>query len=243
MKSFELAYQSFGESAILINWPNNINETILNDIRIFSEKIVIQELKGIIDFNFVYTSLLVSYNNTIVSEIKLIRLLKEVYQKESKSTLPESNTWYIPVCYDTVFGLDLEQVAKLKQIHIDALIEMHSAVFYTVYGIGFLPGFLYLGGLNPDLITARKETPRINVTKGVVAIGGSQTGIYPQDSPGGWHIIGKTPIPFFDSKKEDPTFVKSGDQIKFYPISNPLFDLLEIEVETGIYDCKKRIND
>ena len=137
----------------------------------------------------------------------------------------------------------LEEISINKQLKIEKIIELHTAPFYTVYGVGFLPGFLYLGGLNKELITARKEVPRIDVFEGSVAIGGNQTGIYPQHSPGGWQIIGKTPIPLFDSKKEDPTFIKPGDRIKFYAVSKSKFDIIEIELDAGVYDFKKVVND
>ena len=183
--------------------------------------------------------MVITFNNEILTVNELILLLKEIYSKKEVSTKPEAKTWYIPVCYDQDFGLDILELSSIKGMSLKELIALHIAPIYTVYGIGFLPGFLYLGGMHDKLVTPRKETPRINVPKKSVAIGGLQTGIYPQESPGGWYIIGKTPIPLFNVKNEYPCFINVGDKIKFYTVSKPEFDILEIEVQAGIYDLKK----
>jgi inhibitor of KinA len=235
MNKFELKFKPYGDTAILIEWPSEISESILEDIRIFSQKIQSSNVKGIIDVNFVYASLLVVYEN--LDCVALCDTLRRIYLDSSLHKLEKQNVWYIPVCYE--YGLDLEEILANKKLNKKDFVSIHTAPFYTVYGVGFLPGFLYLGGLNEELFTPRKEVPRIEIEKGSVAIGGNQTGIYPQNSPGGWHIIGKTPVPFFDSNKKDPTFVKPGDKIKFYSISKSRFKLLEIEVESEVYNLKK----
>lgn len=243
MKAFNLLFKTYGDSAVLIEWPAEINEVILDDIRIFSKKIKTCKIKGVVDFNFVYNSLLVNYDNSIISKDKLIISLKKIYLKRNNIVNFQKKTWYIPVCYDMNFGMDLKSFLNEKELKLEEFISMHSSPLYTVYGIGFLPGFLYLGGLPSRLITPRKKIPSLNVLKGSVAIGGDQTGIYPQDSPGGWHVIGKTPIPLFDSNKEIPTFVSAGDRIKFYSISKSEFEIFKIEVATDIYDFKRIVND
>ena len=118
-----------------------------------------------------------------------------------------------------LFGVDLEVISKEKGLTKEQIITLHSASVYTVYFIGFLPGFLYLGGLNEKLHIPRKSTPRLQIKKGSVAIGGNQTGVYPNESPGGWNIIGNTPISFFDVSKDKPCFAKAGDGIVFHSIS------------------------
>ena len=241
MGKFELHFKPFGDSALLIEWPKEINEIILEDIRNLSLKLERFGIEGVLDVNFVYSSMLVSYDKSVLSENNLIKFIKKVYKEDYSDKLATGKTWNIPVCYD--FGLDLETVLKEKELSREDFILLHSSPYYTVYGIGFLPGFLYLGGLNKDLIIPRKKVPRINVFKGAVAIGGNQTGIYPQDSPGGWHIIGKTPISLFDSNKEDPTFIKPGDKIKFYSVSKPRFELLEIEIESAVFDINNTVYD
>jgi len=185
--------------------------------------------------------MLITYDKTILFKNDLIKFIKKIYKEDYSDELANRKTWNIPVCYD--FGLDLETVLNEKKLNREDFISLHSAPYYTVYGIGFLPGFLYLGGLSDQLAIPRKEIPRISVFKGAVAIGGNQTGIYPQDSPGGWHIIGKTPISLFDSHKEDPTFIKPGDKIKFYSVSKSRFELFEIEVDAAVFDINNTVHD
>ena len=149
--------------------------------------------------------------------------------------------WKIPVCYDVDFGLDLQETANQLQLSITELIKYHTSPRYTVYGIGFLPGFMYLGGLPHQLEIKRKTTPRLHVPRGSVGLAGRQTGIYPQDSPGGWNIIGKCPIPMFNLKLENPCFVNVGDQVQFYAINRAIFDLKIIEAEVEI-NQPERVN-
>ena len=118
---------------------------------------------------------------------------------------------------------------------------MHSKAIYSVYLIGFLPGFMYLGGLDYTLHIPRKKEPRIRVPKGSVAIGGEQTGIYPQQSPGGWNILGNTPINLFDKSKDIPCFAKPGDKVKFFQISEDEYKLIEKEVELDLYELNKEV--
>ena len=143
--------------------------------------------------------------------------------------------------YDLKFGIDLEEMALKSKLSIDEIRSRHAAKTYTVFFLGFLPGFLYLGGLHSDLFFDRKPTPRLKVPRGAVAIGGKQTGVYPCSSPGGWNLLGKTPIQFFDSTKKQPCFAKAGDQIKFKPISLAKFYQLEKEVAENKYTISKTL--
>ena len=141
----------------------------------------------------------------------------------------------MPVCYDTDFGIDIEEVAINLKTSVSEVIKRHTSNEYTVYGIGFLPGFMYLGGLPENMESKRRAIPRLKVRKGAVGLAGKQTGIYPQESPGGWNIIGNCPIPIFNIKSEEPCFVQVGDKIKFTPISRAAYELHKIESEIGIY--------
>jgi KipI family sensor histidine kinase inhibitor len=121
------------------------------------------------------------------------------------------------------------------------LISKHSQATYTVYGIGFLPGFMYLGGLNSELEIPRKSSPRMKVPAGSVGLAAKQTGIYPCESPGGWQLIGQTPIPLFNPLQDPPFFAQVGDKIQFIPISKDTYKLLQIQVAAGIYNIEKTI--
>ncbi len=125
----------------------------------------------------------------------------------------------IPVCYDPEFGPDLAYVANYCSISVEELVHLHSTPEYLVHMLGFLPGFLYLGGLTAKLKCPRKNQPRLRVEAGSVGIGGDQTGVYPVPSPGGWQIIGRTPLRIFDPQSEQPFAAEPLDKIKFIPIS------------------------
>ena len=161
--------------------------------------------------------------------------LQAMYSEERPALETAATRWKIPVCYDAKFGIDLEAMSKTIKLSEEEIIQRHSQAVYTVYFIGFLPGFLYLGGLDDRLTIERKSDPRLEVAKGSVAIGGSQTGIYPMNSAGGWNIIGKTPISLFDVENEHPCFAQAGDNIQFTPINVAEFNRLEREVNRGAY--------
>lgn len=243
MGNYQLTYKPFGESAILIEWPQIISKEILNDIWVFVAKIESENSENILELNFIYCSLLIIYNskNNCFNEIKnnLISLYDNELIVPVKS---EKILWHIPVCYDEKFGIDLSYLSSEKKLSVEKIISLHSSVDYTVYGIGFLPGFLYLGGLSDKLYFPRRNSPRLNVPKGAVAIGGKQTGIYPQSSPGGWHIIGNTPISLFDVKKESPCVITPGDEIRFNEITKEEYEVIKIAQKQGSYELKRVIH-
>jgi inhibitor of KinA len=125
----------------------------------------------------------------------------------------------IPVCYDAEFALDADRILKEKNISLEELITLHSSKSYHVFMIGFLPGFAYMGPVDPRIATPRISTPRTQIIAGSVGIAGEQTGIYPLGSPGGWNIIGRTPLKIFDSNSTQPVLFQSGDQVKFIRIT------------------------
>lgn len=231
MKKFELTYKPFGASAILIEWPSEISFEILQNVKIFSAQIQQNNIKSIVELNFVYNSLLVQYDNNTINYTKLKDGLKVIYKNIKTTTNFKSTIWEIPVCYTPKFGIDLDFLSANLKLSKEAIIELHSTTTYAVYGIGFLPGFLYLGGLPKQLHCKRRETPRLTIAEGAVAIGGSQTGIYPQESPGGWHIIGLTPLKLFDVSTNPPCTIQTGDFIKFKSISLKTFEELKSKKE------------
>lgn len=213
----QLTYKQFGEQGILISWNDKISRETSIDIDFFNKKIhkVLSEL--IVETVTAYCSLTV-YVKQGVDQNKIIETLKESYKSKGKVDAIKPKIWDIPVCYDPTLGIDIERLANQKLMSVDKLIEYHSQVEYTVDFLGFLPGFPYLSGLNPLLFTKRLNTPRLSVAKGSVAIGGNQTGIYPISSPGGWHIIGRTSVDFFNVKNDPVCFIKPMDKIKFRSI-------------------------
>ena len=239
MKKLQIQMKPFGVHAILVEWPNEVLHSILEDILQFQEY-----LKQKLDLNqweFVpaYNSLtLIQRNRRIDFEAFKGQLLQWYGEKEAVKPR-QKYLWRLPVCYDLDFGIDLPEIAERLQLPIPKIIAMHAGNIYTVFGIGFLPGFMYLGGLAEVLEVPRRATPRLKVVRGAVGMAGKQTGIYPQESPGGWNIIGNCSIPIFDATQNPPSFVTVGDQIQFYPISRAEYDLHKIEGEVGIYKIEK----
>ncbi|MFC4722048.1 5-oxoprolinase subunit PxpB [Geojedonia litorea] len=243
MLKYDLTYKSYGERSILIEWPKKIDENILEDILNFKNCIIERSNEVIIQIKSAYNSILITYDLGIDNINTKISTLKTLYSARIETALPVRKLWKVPVCYDHEFALDLEYISKLKKLSKTEIVNIHSTGIYTVFFIGFLPGFLYLGGLDNRLITPRRSTPRLQINKGDVGIGGSQTGIYPNQSPGGWHIIGNSPILFFDASKKTPCFAKAGDKIQFVPIDLKTYRRIEVEMQAGIYNLESEVID
>ena len=233
---FQLTYKLFGRSAILVEWPANISQDIIQDIISFERHI--KEIDSILDTIIAYNSLLIRYQNPIVDQELTIRQLKNKYTALSYLIKQDQFLWEIPVCYDASFGLDLEEIANKKKCSVADIVRLHTKTDYLVYFVGFQPGFLYLGGLHQNLHVPRKSNPRVRVDKGSVGIGSAQTGIYPQNSSGGWNIIGKSPLNFFNMKASNPCFAKPGDRIQFVSVDLHTFYQIEKEVANQKFRIK-----
>jgi KipI family sensor histidine kinase inhibitor len=173
-----------------------------------------------------YHAVLIEYDPVRLRTEALQELVQQALQAGT-ADLPAGRTVTIPVCYGGEYGPDLDRVAQLTGLSADEVIERHSAGQYLVYAIGFSPGFPYLGGLDASLATPRLAEPRIRVEAGSVGIGGEQTGIYPAPSPGGWNLIGRTPLRLFDPAAPSPSLLEPGDQIRFQPISTSQFAAMQ----------------
>src|SRR5690606_34484063 len=239
--TFELTYKPYGERAVLIEWPSKIDEIILKDIIRFKKDIEKKNIQSIVEVKSAYNSLLVIYDVICRNFENDVNLLKKLYKKSKSKPVILSNLWKIPVCYDAVFGIDLEAISVEKNLSKADIIKRHSQAIYTVYFIGFLPGFLYLGGLDDMLHIPRKSTPRLKVEKGAVAIGGHQTGVYPTESPGGWNIIGNSPIEFFNPKSSHPCFAEAGDKISFYPVTLKEYKDIKTLSVAGVYQLESEV--
>jgi len=162
-----------------------------------------------------YSSLAVIYDPTLIDFGGVKRAVEGV---EASAESFEGELVEIPVVYGGEYGPDLEFVAKHSGLSVDEVIEIHSKPVYRVYFLGFLPGFAYLGGMDERIAAPRLERPRLKVPSGSVGIAGKQTGIYPIESPGGWRLIGRTPLRLFNPEKEPPTLLQPGDRVKFVPV-------------------------
>ncbi|MBJ7879966.1 5-oxoprolinase subunit PxpB [Gelidibacter salicanalis] len=243
MSPYKLTYTRFSEKSILIQWPEKIDPEILEDLLFYKEKILKSTTRFRVQVINTYNTLLVTYDTSDFDFKKEITRLKSVNTLIMDVKPSQHQLWKIPVCYDAHFGLDLEYLATVKNISTSDLIKWHTAARYKVYFIGFLPGFLYLGGLDKRLIIPRRNSPRHHIKKGAVGIGGEQTGIYPNASPGGWNIIGNSPISFFDSERQNPCFATAGDSIQFVPINLDMHRIILEKIENRNYVLESEVCD
>lgn len=215
---FNLTFRRFDSKSILISWPNLIENDVLYDVLSFKKSISLSN-KALVEVLNAYNSLLVTYIDTIDNIYNEIKSLKTLYLDINYDIYESKIIWKIPVCYDDYFATDLENISNNKKMDKDEIIELHYKNTYKVCFLGFLPGFLYLSNLNKRLYFPRKVQPDLNILKGSVGIGGNQTGVYPSNSPGGWNIIGNSPIDFINKDKlHKISFASPGDSIIFFPI-------------------------
>ena len=239
-----LEYHPYNEYSLLIQLPQIVSENILEELSAFKK--TLQRLYPEAILTAAYASILLVFPERITSFPALKAQIKQGYDtfsENSSSGIEQRplSLYKIPVCYEASFAPDLEAVCTQLKLSPEVLISKHSQATYTVYGIGFLPGFMYLGGLNPELEIPRKSSPRMKVPAGSVGLAAKQTGIYPCESPGGWQLIGQTPIPLFNPLQDPPFFAEVGDKIQFTPISKDTYKMLKIQGAAGIYNIEKTI--
>jgi inhibitor of KinA len=239
LKPNEFTYFPLGDSSFLIKVGNEISVECHKLIKALVLAINQEKIKGVSELIPAYNELLLIYNPLEINYTKLIDTLKDIEKKLNPDNLPPSTIIHIPVCYETEFAPDLEIVAEKNNLTKNEVIKLHSSIEYLVYMLGFTPGFCYLGGMDARIATQRKESPRKIVEAGSVGIAGSQTGIYPIDSPGGWQIIGKTPINLFDTEREQPFLIEAGNYIKFDSITKTEFDQISDLIKSGNYFIRK----
>jgi inhibitor of KinA len=186
-----------------------------------------EPIAGIQNLNPAYCSMLISFDALKLHCAELEAILLGYIDRLDAVHLPEGRELQIPTCYGDEFGPDLNDVAALHGMAPAQVIELHAAVTYIVYFLGFVPGFAYLGELPEALATPRLDNPRLTTPAGSVAIAGNQTGVYPFATPGGWRIIGRTPIAMFRPDRQAMSFLSIGDRVRFTPISAARFAELE----------------
>jgi inhibitor of KinA len=176
-----------------------------------------------------YCSLLVKFDALRMRHEEVEAMLREYIERLEEVKLPDARLVEIPVCYGGEFGPDFSEVAALHGMTAGQAVELHASVEYLVYFLGFVPGFAYLGELPESLVTPRLAAPRRKVPAGSVGIAGNQTGVYPFATPGGWRLLGRTPVKMFQADREELSLLSIGDRVRFVPISAERFEKLEKE--------------
>ncbi len=213
-----------GDNGVEITFGKEIKEEINQEIRKYLFTLEKENIPGIIEVIPSYCQLNVIYDGEKYFYEEILDQLYKVKESFSEIEIPEARVIRIPVLYGGVYGPDLENVAKHNNLSSQEVIEIHTSEKYLIYMLGFTPGFPYLGGMNEKIATPRLKEPREKIWAGSVGIAGNQTGIYPIESPGGWQIIGRTPLKLFDINRDPEILLRAGDYISFYSISNEEFN-------------------
>ena len=221
-----------GDTALAVEFGDRIDRRVSSAVVALGQRIGAAALAGVVECVPTYRSLMIHYNPLETTGDALSAQILPLAQGKSRSQ-DSARIWRIPACYESSLAPDLDDVAADCGLSADEVIRRHSTERYHVYMLGFLPGFPYMGDLCPELQLPRRQDPRVRVPAGAVAIAMDMTSVYTYESPGGWHLIGRTPVKFFDLAHTPPALLRPGDQVIFDPIPLAEFERLEAAIEQG----------
>ena len=216
-------FATLGDRALVVHLGDQIDAPTFRAIRSLGRQLETKPPVGMIEFVPAFTTVAIYYDLLRSSEAELISHISDLMAGHDSAAEPEPRLVEIPVCYGGEFGCDLEFVAKHAKLTEQEVVEIHSSADYLVHMIGFAPGFPYLGGMSPRIAAPRRGSPRLKIPAGSVGIAGNQTGIYPLETPGGWQLIGRTPLALFRPEQDPPTLLEAGDIVRFRPITPEQF--------------------
>jgi len=222
-------FRMAGDRGLLVEFGGSIDPEINQKVRAMSLALEQAMPDGVEEVIPTYRSLLIVYDPEKTRPVQLEKVIENTEQRLGDIQIPPPKVVEIPVCYGDEFGPDIEHVAKIHDLTVEDVIRLHSEPEYRIYMVGFTPGFPFLGGLSEKLHTPRLESPRTKVPRGSVGIANNQTGVYPIASPGGWQLIGRTPLKLFAPERENPILYQAGDFLRFKPISISEYRRLEEE--------------
>lgn len=226
-----------GDSSLLVQFGDEIKPEINRKIAATVQLMREQHIEGVLDVIPAFCSLLVNYDPRVASYNEIKTRITNLLKIETTAGAERKRIFEIPVCYGGKYGPDMAFIAEHAGMTEAEVIRLHSSRDYLIYMLGFLPGFCYLGGLDERLHTPRLASPRLKIEAGSVGIGGSQTGIYPMDSPGGWQLMGMTPVKTYDPERKIPILVEAGDYIRFVPVDEEEYMRIKELAERGEYSC------
>lgn len=225
-------FLSLGDSALAVEFGDAVDPALSRAVLRLDQVLRAQPLEGVVETVPSFRSLLVHYDPLATSRAQLERVIAELLDRDAGAP-SAGRLWRLPICYEASFAPDLREVARLTGLPPAEVVRRHSRVRYHVYMLGFLPGFPYLGDLPSELALPRRADPRLRVPAGAVSIATNLTAIYPYESPGGWHLIGATPIRLFDPAREPPALLAAGDAVLLDPIDADRFAAIREAVANG----------
>ena len=238
----KVQFHPLGDTSLQVLFGSDISEDTNQQIRLFADYLRKQNMEGIIEWVPAYTTLTIFYRPDNIVYKDLCKKLEDIQDTLQMADYQSQSTIYeIPVLYGGEVGPDLSEVASYNGLSEDEVISTHSAQPYLIYMMGFVPGFSYLGGMPKEISTPRRENPRAKIEAGSVGIAGEQTGVYPLATPGGWQIIGRTPVKLYDPEKEEPILLSAGAYIRFVPVGQKEYEKIEDAVARGEYNVKSYV--
>jgi len=239
-----LKIKVINEQSILLYFKEEISEQNYKDVDTTTQYILSKNISAIRDVVPSYRAIMINFDNKQLNYEQLITQLElDDIELSTSNKNDDKKVIHIPVLYNLEVGPDLEEVAKHNNLSIDEVIKIHTDNEYLIYMLGFMPGFPFLGGLDKRLHTPRRSEPRVKINAGSVGIANNQTGLYPSDSPGGWQIIGRTPLKVFDQYSNPMTLYEAGDYIKFYAIDESTFKEIETEIANNKFNKEKWVTN
>lgn len=232
---WKMRFLPCGDTALTVELGETIERDLSAAVLKLAANIDRAALAGVAEIVPTFRSLLVHYDPLVTSAAALTEQIGTLLD-DSAVGQADCRRWRIPACYVGDLAPDLEEVAERTGLSPAAVVECHTATAYHVYMLGFLPGFPYMGDLSESLQLPRRESPRIRVPAGSVAIAMGLTAVYTYESPGGWHLIGRTPIPFFNLRSNPPALLRPGDTVSFEPISLETYDRIAAEITNGTFE-------
>ena len=214
----KIQYRLAGDCGLLVEFGTGIDPKVNTRVRTMAAAMEARRLEGVTEIVPTYRSIALTYDPTRTAPEKICRQIEALQSDLSTLAMPTPRVVEIPVCYGGKFGPDIDNIGTGADLSQEDVIRIHSTPAYLIYMVGFTPGFPFLGGLDERLHTPRLETPRLSVPRGSVGIANNQTGMYPVPSPGGWQIIGRTPLNLFRPYHKNPFLYRAGDQIRFRPV-------------------------
>ena len=226
---------SSGDTALAVEFGERIDRATSARVLALHDRLTGAAFPGVVELLPTFRSLMVHYDPLRTSRAELARRIEPLLAG-LEAVQPATRRWTIPVCYDPAFALDLEEVATRTGLAPAEVVEQHSAATYHVYMIGFLPGYPYMGDLPARLALSRRENPRTQVPAGSVAIATTMTAVYTLQSPGGWHILGRTPASLWSRHRNPPAVLAPGDKVRFAPVGMGEFERLAKQMDAGELD-------